>query len=271
MAKNISWDEKFSKLFVDHKETFPEWTESYAAQIEELKSEFSHLQQLKPLFKTQFYRYGFSNHLLRGLPTNADAFVEHYKNWFSKLDGLNKETVAEFVELSRYHARLHWLGLAALLKLNVRSDAHYFFRVVFDKYYNFGRLAMAEATCFVANWRYRNLLGLDDSGKHGYGLGRSLLSEECLEDLLPLIDHPHYGDWVLLALCQWLKAYPSADKGDSELIKDLRSSAPKLLAELNSRRETPKTKMSETEFMDFKISFCCNPLKIQTADNYLCR
>ena len=34
-----------------------------------------------------------------------------------------------------------------------------------------------------------------------------------LEDLLPLIDHSHYGDWVLLALCQWLKAYMSADKG----------------------------------------------------------
>jgi hypothetical protein len=59
-------------------------------------------------------------------------------------------------------------------------------------------------------------------------------------------------------------------QGGSDFIKDLRSSAPKLFAELNSRREIPKTKMSESEFMDFKISFCCNPLKIQTADNHLC-
>ncbi len=253
-SKNLSWDEKFSKLFVDHRDAFSEWAESYASQIDQLKAEFSHLDQLKPLFKTQFYRYGFTNRLLRGLPTNGDAFVDHYKNWFSKLDGLTKENITEFVALSRYHAPLCWLGLTVLLKMNVRSDAHYFFRVVFDKYYNFGTLGMAEAACLAANWRYRNLLGLDDAGKHGYGLGRSLLSEECLEDLLPLIDHKLYGDWVLLAICQWMKAYPTADKGDSDFIKDLRSSAPKLIAELNSRRDTPKTKMSETEFMDFKIS-----------------
>jgi hypothetical protein len=253
-AKNISWDQKYSKLFVDHRETFTEWTESFASQIDQLKADFSHLDQLKPLFKTQFYRYGLTNKLLRGLPTDANTFVERYKNWFSKLDALTRENITEFVALSRYHAPLCWLGITVLLKLNVPSDGIYFFRVVFDKYYNFGTLAMAEAACLAANWRYRNLLGLDDAGKHGYGLGRSLLSEECLEDLLPLIDHPHFGDWVLLAICQWIKAHPSADKGDSDFIKNMRSSAPKLMTELNSRRKTPKTKMSETEFMDFKIS-----------------
>jgi hypothetical protein len=253
-VKNLSWDEKFNKLFVDHKEKVDEWTKAYTEQIEELKKEFSHLDALKPLFKTQFYRFGFTNHLTRGLPTNSDTFVSRYKNWFSKLEGLNNENLNEFVSLSRYHASLYWLGLTVLLKQNVRAESRYYFQLVFDKSYNLGKLAIAEAACIATNWRYRNLLGLDDAGKHGSGAARSLLSEECLEDLVSQIDHPHYGDWVLLSICQWLKAYPTAGKDDSDAVKELRSNSVKLVTELNSRRTNPKSRMSDTEELDFKIS-----------------
>jgi hypothetical protein len=253
-VKNLSWDEKFNKLFVDHKERVDEWTKAYTEQIEELKKEFSYLEPLKPLFKTQFYRFGFTNHLTRGLPTNSDTFVSRYKNWFSKLEGMNNENLNEFVRLSRHHASLYWLGLTVLLKQNVRAESRYYFQLVFDKSYNLGKLAIAEAACIATNWRYRNLLGLDDAGKHGSGAARSLLSEECLEDLVSQIDHPHYGDWVLLSICQWLKAYPTAGKDDSETVEKLRSNSVKLVTELNSRRANPKSRMSDTEEMDFKIS-----------------
>lgn len=251
---DLPWEDKYKKLYIDQRELLAELVGKFNKQFDQMILLSSRLKFFEEYFELPFYLYAYTNQYAAGLPVSGEQFGSSYFSFGRALTGSSRDDLLAFIRESNSY-RLKWLAVVALIKTNQFTHAETFiFNLVFEKDYKFGSLALVEAASLCANWRYRPTLGLDDTSKHSWGRSKSLLDSASVTRLRPFVSHSNYGDWSLLAICQWLKAYPDVSAEELPTTKNLRSEKEALFNELDVRRSQNRGQGVTQKYLDFQIS-----------------